>query len=74
VDTYGIFLGYVEQTINGETVSINICPDNARKNIAGDKWICNDPQYSPPGVEPLQTLTYEQALELMDTAEWKGAE
>jgi len=67
---YGI---YPVNITNGEE-TICICPDNARKSIDGTMWICNDPQYSPSGIEPLQVLTYAEALELMKTPEWAGEE
>jgi len=68
--TYGIYP--TEIIVDDETV--NICPESARKSIDGTKWICHDPQYAPTDVEPLQTLTLEEAQTLMGTAEWSAEE
>ena len=68
--TYGIYPTTIEQ--NGEMT--NICPENARKSVDGELWICHDPQYAPVGVEPIQMLTLEEAQVLMETLEWSAGE
>ena len=67
---YGVYPVTIE--VDGEQVTI--CHDTARRSIDGTKWICNDPQYAPTGIEPLQTLTLEEARVLMATPEWCGEE
>jgi len=64
--TYGIYPTSI--MVNDEPV--NICPESARKSVAGSKWICHDPQYAPTGIEALQVLTLEEAQVLMGNEEW----
>lgn len=45
-------------------------PSTARKSADGTLWLCHSPENAPAGVTPLQTLTYEEALALIQTAAW----
>ena len=45
-----------------------------RKNVAEDEFLIKfdvTPSFIPSPVEPLQTLTYSEALALMKTSEWE---
>tara|TARA_Y100001963_G_scaffold103271_1_gene142152 strand:+ start:25 stop:276 length:252 start_codon:yes stop_codon:yes gene_type:complete len=47
--------------------------DTVRKNLDGTKFVIKfntTPSFIPVPVTPLQTLTYEDCLQLMNTAEW----
>ena len=47
--------------------------DTIRKNLDGTKFVIKfdtTPSFIPVPVNPLQTLTYEDCLQLMNTAEW----
>jgi hypothetical protein len=52
--------------------SVNaLTPDNVRKSLDGTLWICHI-EHAPQGLIPLQTLSNEDAYNLMNTPAWKG--